>query len=179
MIGPSDDNLPMTFKQLEQSNAVLQIVGRGIAAGAAGGLAEIAWVTLYAAATGTDPAILTRGVTTAVGLSALFPDSTVAWGVTVHLGFAVTLGVALSFVWRALSSHRSDEAGPYPFMIAALAGVWTLNFFVVLPIISPAFIHLLPYPISLVSKMLFGLAAAETFRLMNVSVLNTRPVRGF
>jgi len=168
-----------SITELRPLPLTLQTVGQGIVAGAAGGLAEIAWVTLYATATGTDPAILARGVTTAVGVSALLPAGTVALGVTVHLVFAATLGVALSFVLQGLSSHRSETARPYPLMIASLAGVWALNFFAVLPIISPAFIHLLPYPISLISKMLFGLAAAETFRLMNASVLIARPVRRF
>jgi len=49
-------------------------------------------------------------------------------------------------------------------VVAALAGVWALNFLVVLPIVSPAFIHLMPYSVSLISKMAFGLAAAEVFR---------------
>jgi hypothetical protein len=168
-----------SITELRPLPVTLQTVGQGIVAGAAGGLAEIGWVTLYATATGTNPAILARGVTTAVGVSALLPAWTVALGATVHLLFAVTLGIALSFVWRALSSHRLKTARPYPLIIASLAGVWALNFFAVLPIISPAFIHLLPYPISLISKMLFGLAAAETFRLMSASVLNTSPVRRF
>ena len=46
-------------------------------------------------------------------------------------------------------------------MLAALVSVWAVNFFVVLPTISPAFVHLAPYSVSLMSKVLFGLAAAE------------------
>ena len=56
-----------------------------------------------------------------------------------------------------------------PLMIAALAGVWALNFFVVLPIISPAFVHLVPYAVSLTSKLLFGVAAAATLRRQDAS----------
>ena len=39
-----------------------------------------------------------------------------------------------------------------------------MNFFVVLPVVEPSFVHLLPYSVSLVSKLLFGVAAAETLR---------------
>jgi hypothetical protein len=53
---------------------------------------------------------------------------------------------------------------PYPFMLAALAGVWAVNFFVVLPLVSPAFVHIVPYAVSLTSKLLFGVAAAEIVR---------------
>jgi hypothetical protein len=36
--------------------------------------------------------------------------------------------------------------------------------FVVLPAVSPTFVNLMPYSVSLISKLLFGLAAAETLR---------------
>ena len=48
-----------------------ETVRQGFVAGAAGGLAEIAWVALYAGVTGGDAAILAQGVTSAAGVSAL------------------------------------------------------------------------------------------------------------
>jgi hypothetical protein len=141
----------------------LAIIRTGIFAGAAGGLAEIAWVTLYAGMTGADPGVLARGVTTAAGVTALLPASAVALGVGVHMALAVTLGVVLTFGWQALSVNRG-LANPYPFMLAALAGVWAVNFFVVLPIVSPSFVHIVPYAVSVTSKLLFGVAAAEIVR---------------
>ena len=69
-----------------------------------------------------------------------------------------------SLGWQALSANRLGSANPYPFMLAALAGVSAVNFFVVLPIVSPSFIHLLPYAVSLTSKFLFGAAAAAIVR---------------
>lgn len=160
-----------------QLKSVLETIRLGVIAGAAGGLAEIAWVTLYAVATGANPAMLARGVTTAAGLSALFPAAPAALGVSVHMGLAVTLGIALAFVWRMLSSHRLETAGPFPFMIAALAGIWATNFFVVLPIVSPAFIQLVSYSVSLISKLLFGLAAAGVFHFLAEPALNLRRAR--
>jgi hypothetical protein len=141
----------------------LAIIRTGIVAGAAGGLAEIAWVTLYAGMTGADPGVLARGVTAAAGVTALLPASAVALGIGMHMALAVTLGVMLTLSWRALAANRG-LANPYPFMLAALAGVWALNFFVVLPVVSPAFVHIVPYAVSLTSKLLFGVAAAEIVR---------------
>jgi hypothetical protein len=138
----------------------LATIRYGVIAGAAGGLAEVAWVTLYAGV--PNAALLARGVTTAAGVSTLLPDFPVAVGVAIHMTLAVTLGVALAFVWRALCSRR--RVNPFPFAIAALVGVWAANFFIVLPMISPAFITLLPYSVSLMSKILFGAAAAEALR---------------
>jgi len=154
-----------------RAKSLLETTRHGIVAGAAGGFAEIAWVTLYAGVTGADPATLARGVTTAAGVSALFPADPVALGMTVHMALAVALGIALSFGWRTLSSHHLDIAGLFSFTLVALIGVWVVNFFVVLPDISPAFIHLVPYSVSLVSKILFGLAAAEAFRRQHASAL--------
>jgi hypothetical protein len=177
MISQHGDKFLKTFRELTdiEPKTVLETIRHGVVAGAAGGLAEIGWVTLYAGATSADPATFASGVTTAAGLSALFPAAPVAVGVTVHLALAVTLGIALSFGWRALSSHRLDAAGLFPLVLAALVAVWTVNFFAVLPIISPAFIHLVPYPVSLMSKVLFGLAAAEALRRQDATALKARP----
>jgi hypothetical protein len=166
-----------TFEGLtdKQVKSLLEITRHGVVAGVTGGLAEIVWITLYAGATGADPSTLARAVTTAAGVSALFPSAPVALGVTVHMLLAAGLGIALSFGWRALSSHRSNIANPFPFILAALVGVWAVNFFVLLPGISPAFIHLVPYPVSLVSKVLFGLAAAEAFCRQDAPALRARP----
>ena len=80
------------------------------------------------------------------------------------MALAAMLGIILVFTWRALSAKRPHLSNPYPFMLTALAAVWTVNFFVVLPIVSPAFIHIVPYAVSLISKLLFGIAAAEIVR---------------
>jgi hypothetical protein len=176
MFSPNGGKFPKASEELtEQQLNLRETTRHGVVAGAAGGLAEIAWVTIYAGATGIDPATLARGVTTAAGVIALLPSAPVALGVTIHMALAVTLGIAVSFGWRALSSHRLEIAGPFPSMLAALVSVWVINFFVVLPIISPAFVHLVPYPVSLMSKVLFGLAAAEALRRQNASALTARP----
>jgi hypothetical protein len=141
-----------------------EMVQRGILAGVAGGLAEIAWVTFYAAITGGDPAAVARGITTAVGVSALLPSSPAALGIAVHMSLALGLGVTLAFVWQTCRSRWPRMTNPYPLMLAALSGVWALNFLVVLPVVSASFVHMLPYAASLTSKLLFGLAAAETLR---------------
>jgi hypothetical protein len=160
-----------------QLKTSLETIRLGVIAGAAGGLAEIAWVTLYAAATDASPAMLARGVTTAAGVGALFPAAPAALGVSVHMGLAVTLGIALAFVWRVLSSRRLEMANPFPFMIAALAGIWAINFFLVLPVVSPAFIQLVPYSVSLISKLLFGLAAASVFHFLAEPAVNIQRAR--
>lgn len=138
----------------------LAILRTGIIAGLAGGIAEIAWVTLYAGLTGSDPAVVARGVTTAAGIGALLPMAPATLGIVVHMALAVALGVVLTFTWCALAATRPGSTNLYTFMLAALVGVWAMNFLVVLPIVSPGFVHLVPYAVSLTSKLLFGAAAA-------------------
>jgi len=147
----------------------LMTIRHGLIAGLSGGLAEIGWVTLYGKATGDNIAILARGITTAAGVGALFPAYSVAVGITIHMGLACVLGVVLAFAWRASEAIRGRSANPYPFMLAALTVVWAVNFLVVLPLVSPEFVHLVPYAVSLTSKLLFGLASAEAFRRQNLA----------
>lgn len=140
-----------------------ELIKRAVIAGAAGGVAEIAWVSLYAALTGGDAAVIARGVTTAVGLNALLPNLAVGAGIAMHMVLAVLLGMPVLLAWHVIGK-RQGLAGGYAAVLGALACVWAINFFVLLPIISPPFITLVPYAVSLTSKLLFGLAAAETLR---------------
>jgi hypothetical protein len=139
-----------------------EIIKRGLLAGAAGGVAEIIWVSLFATLTGGDAATLARGVTTAAGVSALIPAAPVSVGIAVHMALALSLGIVLVSVWQLLA--RRGPISLYGFMLGALAAIWAVNFFVVLPAISPSFVNLMPYWVSLISKLLFGFAAAETLR---------------
>ena len=146
----------------------------GVIAGAAGGLAEIAWVSGYAAATGADAAALARGVTTAAGAIALTPDAPVLAGIAIHMVLAIGLGLALASAWQAIARrYRLASSSLFLLAMTALAGVWMMNFLIVLPILSPGFVHLLPYPVSLVSKLLFGVAAAEILRLGTIERTST------
>lgn len=143
---------------------ISELIKRGILAGAAGGFAEIVWVSLYAAITGGNAATLARGVTTAAGVTALLPAAPVTVGIVVHMVLAVLLGIALACLWQALARRSVGIGSLTGVMLAALVAVWAMNFFVILPAISPPFIALIPYPVSLISKLLFGLAAAVTLR---------------
>jgi hypothetical protein len=142
-----------------------ETVRQGVVAGAAGGLAEIAWVALYASVTGGDAALLAKGVTSAAGVRALLPSSPVILGIIVHMSLAAIVGILLAFAWRELREQWPAVRALYPAALAALASIWALNFFVVLPIVSPTFVHLVPYTVSLTSKLLFGIAAAVALQL--------------
>ena len=134
--------------------AVGHLLTVGVLAGLAGGAAEIAWISLYAAVTGSDAAAVARGVTDTVGIGATSPA---AAGVAIHMTIAAMLGMAVT---AALAPLRLRGVALYAVLTAALAAVWAVNFLVVLPLINPAFISIVPLAVSFASKLAFGLAAA-------------------
>ena len=133
----------------------------GSVAGLIGGFVELGWVTLYGDIIGADPHQLAPGIVSAAGVRALLPGRPPSLlSILVDFSFAVVLGIVLTFAWRAIRTRRPDLTNPLPFALAALAVVWAINFFVVLPIVRPEFVHLVPYGVSLTSSLLFGAAVA-------------------
>ena len=148
----------------------------GLCIGLAGGAAEIAVVWLYSALTGGDAAMIARQVGYAVGL----PGASAATGVAIHMALAAPLGVALIAALQTVAGRSAHNWIVFPFMLASLAIVWTFNFFVLLPVLSPDFVHLLPYAVSLTSKLSFGLLAAVTLRaLPRAAWLRPTPGAGY
>lgn len=134
-------------------------VRTGFCIGVAGGLAEIALVWVYATLTGGDAAVVARHVASAIGLD----RASAATGVAIHMGLAVVLGVGLSAVLQTVAGRSASHWLVFAFMLCSLTAVWVINFFIVLPAVSPSFIHLLPYAVTLTSKLAFGLASAAAW----------------
>jgi hypothetical protein len=106
--------------------------------------------------------MVARHVASAVGLDGA---SAVA-GVAVHMGLAVALGIVLSATVRSLATLLARDQAIWVIMTGSLAAVWAINFFVVLPVVGPGFVHLLPYAITLASKLAFGVTAAATWQVL-------------
>ena len=154
------------YSALDRPEVAQDVLSTGVLIGLAGGLAEILVVCLYSASTGGDAAMIARHVASAVGLN----GASVAAGIAVHIGLAVVLGIALSATVQSLVALLTRDVAIWAFMMGSLAVVWAMNFFVVLPVISPSFVHLLPYAITFASKLAFGIAAAAALQAV-------RPVR--
>lgn len=162
----------------------VEIVLMGALAGLAGGIAEILWVGMYGVVSGNDTTELAREITAVVGgLIPLSPlqDAPVMSGIAIHMLAAIMLGIVLTFAWRNLTGRKLLRDDQYWVLPAMLAVIWVFNFFVLLPLLSPhfsglhrSFTEIVPYPVSLFSKLLFGLAAAVvlTYRSRSNSLLN-------
>lgn len=148
----------------------LKNLGWGAFAGLAGGAAEVLWVTIYAALSGNSAAEVAQGI--AVAASGGLATSALA-GIVIHMVLGAALGIALAAAWRRLPAHLG-AASRFGLALVVLTAVWKINFFVVLPILSAPFVTLLPYGVTLASKMLFALAAAAVLRRGDMAGIRTR-----
>ena len=144
----------------------IRLLRAGLLAGLAGGLAEVVWISLFAGLTGGSAAEVATGVT-----ATFMPDVTASAGVillglAIHFGLAAALGIAVAVVIRQVAPKLAGSLTESALIIAALAGVWSMNFLVILPIVNPAFVHIVPMPVSFASKMLFGVATALALRMV-------------
>ena len=137
------------------------VLAVGLLAGLSGGAAEVAWVGLYSNATETSGMIVAQQVTASVVPAAAGLPAAPLLGIAIHMLLSVVLGVAFAAtIWR-LAAPRLGAAAFLATAAGSLALVWAINFFVVLPMLNPAFVTLMPYGITLVSKVLFGIAMAS------------------
>jgi hypothetical protein len=137
----------------------------GVLAGLAGGAAEVAWVAGYAALTGASGAAVARGVTTAFLPGLNDAPVAVGLGIALHMLLAVGLGVAVTAAFSAPMLRRIGDWSRSTLVVLTLGIVWAFNFLIVLPVLEPGFLTLLPLAATLASKLLFGVAAATTFRM--------------
>lgn len=125
-----------------------------------GGLAEVLWVALYASMTSVSGVDVARQVVVTVLPSAADLAVAPILGIAVHLALSLALGVVFASVVWIPFARRLDFPAAMATAIGALAAVWVVNFFVVLPVLNPGFVTLMPYGASLISKALFGVAMA-------------------
>lgn len=125
-------------------------------AGLAGGAFELAWVGLWTTLTQTSAGAVAREISTAVYAPLGHLNHAALIGVGIH--FALSMALAALFVglaWQPLA-RRFGGRGVLAGACLALTGVWAFNFLVLLPWLDPAFVALLPLPVSALSKFGFG-----------------------
>jgi len=140
-------------------------------AGLAGGLAEVIWVALYCSVTPLSGTQVLRQITASFFPSWAGAEFAPVLGLALHLALSVLVAYAFGLVvWRTFA-RRGGAATTLATSLVALSAIWSINFFVLLPIVNPEFVGLMPYAVTLASKLMFGIAMAAT---LNASV--TRPV---
>ena len=148
-------------------------------AGLCGGMAEIVWVAIYSAMTPTSGMEVARQISVSVFPAMVDSSAAASVGIAVHLLLSLLLaGVFTLAVWLPFS--RKLRFVPAMLVaVAALSGVWAINFFVILPVLNPAFVVLMPYAATLFSKVLFGIAMGWSLAYSDGCRLNYCPARGW
>ena len=133
--------------------------------GLAGGLAEIIWIGMNSAVTHVSGFEISRQITAAVlPVLADLPIAPVL-GITIHLVLSVLLALLCCTVFFEPMVRRFGHAGILFSSVVVLAGIWMINFLVILPVISPAFVTLMPFLVTLASKLLFGFTMGTVLNL--------------
>jgi hypothetical protein len=149
-------------RAVTRPTALQGILRAGLCIGIAGGLAEIGVVWLYSVLKGENAAVIARHVAAAIGLG----GASASVGVAVHMVLAVALGICLSAMVQIVAGRHPNDSVLFTLMPGSLAIVWAINFFIVLPEVSPEFVLLLPYGVTLTSKLAFGFCAALSWRTL-------------
>ena len=131
-------------------------------AGLAGGMAEVIWVALYCAVTPLYGTQVLRQITGSFFPSLAGAEFAPLLGLALHLALAVLVAYAFGFaVWQTFARRRGAVT-TLATALAARTAIWAFNFFVLLPVVNAQFVNLMPYAVTLASKLLFGIAMAAT-----------------
>jgi hypothetical protein len=133
-----------------------------ILAGAAGGTAEVLWVLIYCFGSPLQASLVAEEVTRSFVPQMVGPTA-VMTGVFIHYVLAILIAAVAAVAYLRIFAADINEPAIFATSIAALVAIWATNFFVVLPIINPVFVTLMPYTVTLISKIGFGIAMSWIF----------------
>ncbi len=127
-------------------------------AGLAGGAAEVAWMSLFAGIQHADGLAIAGQITASFIPGSAHAAWAAAAGLLIHFALSIVLaGAFATLAWKPLLRY-AGRGGLIIGGLTALTVVWAINFFVLLPVINPAFVALVPLPAAFISKILFGVA---------------------
>ena len=139
-----------------------------VLAGIAGGTVEVIWVLLYCIGSPLQASLVAEEVARSflpqmVGLTAVFT------GLLIHYVLALLIAAVAVFAYLRTFAGDIDEPAMFATSIAALVAIWAANFFVVLPVVNPDFVTLMPYTVTLISKIGFGITMGWIFAIWGVT----------
>ncbi|MBM5812308.1 MAG: hypothetical protein FJ191_10145 [Gammaproteobacteria bacterium] len=133
-------------------------------AGFAGGLAEVAWIGVFTALTPLTAGNVLREITATVAPALAGTAFAPLLGLAIHFGLSALLGLAFGYALSSPALRAVGRPATYPVAVVLLIGTWAVNFLVLLPALNPVFVGLMPMPVTLASKALFGVAMAATLQ---------------
>ena len=106
---------------------------------------------------------MAREITATILPQAAFGAAGALLGLAVHFTLSVALGLVIGAGLTSMGKRRGF-AGTLTMLVGALIVVWVLNFLVGLPMLNPQFLNLMPWYVSLASKVAFAIAMALVLR---------------
>ncbi len=134
-----------------------------IIAGMVGGMIEIIWVSLYSSLSSVSATSIAKEISiTLLPFTENAPYAAML-GILIHLILSLILAISFSALILKPTVRQFENSTIILCSGITLAIIWAVNFFIVLPIVNPSFISLMPYIVTLISKLLFGFAMAWVF----------------
>ena len=131
-------------------------------AGIAGGTVEVVWVILFCLISPLQSSLIAAEIVRSF-LPQIAGLSAVTAGLIIHFILSVLITGAVAMTLLRTLANRTDMLAVLAVSAAALAAIWVTNFFVILPLVNPDFVTLMPYTVTLVSKLAFGIAMGWVF----------------
>jgi hypothetical protein len=128
------------------------------------GAIEMSWIAIYRLLPAGDATIVARGVSEALMPDTLSATAAVPFGIAIELGLAMMAGVAVSCLARVPLPRNAPKALEAAVVSGSIAGLWAVNFLLVLFEINPELAGLFDSPTNIIYNVLIGCAAALIFR---------------
>ena len=129
-----------------------------ILAGMIGGMIEIGWVSVYSSLSSVSAINVAREISVTILPYTAGSYYAPVLGIFIHLLLSLFLAISFAVIVLKPAVSQFGKLGIMLSSIMILGIVWAINFFIVLPILNPSFLLLMPHIVTLISKLLFGLA---------------------
>jgi hypothetical protein len=136
--------------------------GTVLLAGVVGGTAEVAWVMLFCLMSPLQSSLVAKEIARSF-LPQIAGFSAVMIGLIIHYVLSVLIAGIFAITAMRMLANKIDVPAVPVASGAVLVGIWAINFFVTLPIINPDFVTLMPYSVTLLSKLGFGMTMGWVF----------------
>jgi hypothetical protein len=131
-------------------------------AGIAGGTVEVMWVALFCVFSPLQSWLVAEEIARSFSPQ-IMGTPAVAAGLIIHFALAVLVAWVFAMTLLRWLGDRIDKLSVIGVSVTALAAIWAINFFAILPLVNVEFVMLMPYAVTLASKLGFGVAMGWFF----------------
>ncbi len=119
---------------------------------------EIGWISIYSYISSISAPNVARQISATILPYTADLYYAPMLGIFIHLVLSLILAMFFYVIILKHTVRRYGTLGVILSSLMTLGMVWAINFLIVLPILNPSFISLMPYIVTLISKLLFGAA---------------------